>query len=103
MYEPGLSKKDLAEMATAGLTEADLQQDDVEIWPENLLAYNLFVYIRTQWRGAGMGVIGLDYTPLHHKMDRMGLSPEAYVDLESDIQVMEAAAIGAMNERDEQE
>jgi len=101
MYELGLSKKDLAEMRAGGFKPEDYPQEDVEIWPENLQAYDLFAYMRTQWRGAGMGVIGLDYIPLHHKMDRLGLAPEAYDDLEADIQVMEAAAIGAMNPEEE--
>ena len=103
MYEPGLSKKDLAEMKAGGFKPEDYPQEEVEIWPENLPAYDLFAYMRTQWRSAGMGVIGLDYTPLHHKMDRLGLSPAEYDDLEVDIQVMEAAAIGAMNDRGEDE
>lgn len=101
MYEPGLSAKDLAEMEAGGFTLDDYPQEEVEIWPENLAAYELFGYMQTQWRGAGMGLIGLDYGPLHHKMDRMKLTPEDYDDLEGDIQVMEFAAIGAMNRRDE--
>jgi len=102
MYEPGLSKKDLAEMEAGGFKPEDYPHEDVEIWPENIPAYDLFAYMRTQWRGAGMGVIGLDYTPLHHKMDRMQLTRDEYEDLEESIQVMEASAIGAMNDRDEE-
>ena len=101
MYTPGLSKKDLAEMEAGGLRPEDFPVEVVEIWPENLQAYRLFAHVRTQWRGAGMGLIGLDYGPLYHKMDRMALSPAEYDDLEEDIQVMEAAALGAMNSRDD--
>jgi len=90
-------------MEAGGFKPEDYVQEMVEIWPENLPAYDLFAYMRTQWRGAGMGVIGLDYTPLHHKMDRLSLLPGEYDNLESDIQVMEAAAIGAMHDRDDQE
>lgn len=102
MYTPGLSKKDLAEMEAGGLRLEDFPVEVVEIWPENLPAYELFAYVRTQWRGAGMGIIGLDYGPLHHKMDRLNLSPVEYDDLEDDIQVMEAAALIAMNRSDEE-
>ena len=101
MYKPGLSKKDLAEMEAACLTPEDFPDEDVEVWPENWDAYVLFSYMRTQWRAGGMGIIGLDYGPLHRKMDRMGLSAEGYDDLEGDIQTMEYAALGAMHDRDE--
>lgn len=101
MYEPGLTKKDLAAMEAGGFTLDDYPQETVEVWPENWPTYALFSFMRTQWRSSGMGVIGLDYGPLYSKMDRLGLEPEAYDDLEADIQAMEFAAIGAMNDRDE--
>lgn len=88
-------------MEAGGFTLADYPHEEVEIWPENLAAYELFVFMRTQWRGAGMGIIGLDYGPLYHKMDRMGLSKEDYEMLEADIQVMEIEAIATMNDREE--
>lgn len=88
-------------MEAGGFTPADYPDEEVEIWPENLVSYELFVYIRTQWRGAGMGVIGLDYGPLHHRMDRMGLSQDEYDAIEADIQVMEIEAIATMNDREE--
>lgn len=101
MYTPGFTEKQLAEMEAAGWSEEDYPHESVEIWPENMPAYDLFSYMRTQWRGAGMGLIGLDYGPLHHRMDRMGLVKPEYDDLESAIQIMEGAALGAMNDRDE--
>lgn len=101
MYEPGLTKKDLADMAAGGFTVEDYLEEIVEVWPENWPAYMLFSFMRTQWRSSGMGVIGLDYGPLYSKMDRMELAPEAYENLEADIQAMEFAALGAMNERED--
>lgn len=102
MYTPGFTEKQLAEMEAAGWKEDDYPDEIVEIWPDNFRAYQLFNYMRTQWRGAGMGLIGLDYGPLHHRMDRMKLSPGEYEELEADVQVMEAAALGAINARDEE-
>lgn len=102
MYEPGLTEKDRAAMAAVGLTEDDYPDEDVELWPENAQAFALFKSLRTQWRAAGMaGVIGLDYNTLFHKMDRMNLSPEEYLDLEEDIRVMESAALAAMHTKDD--
>jgi len=102
MYEPALTEKDRADMAAVGLTEDDYPDEEVELWPENVQAYNLFMALRTQWRAAGMmGLIGLDYNTLFHKMDRMTLSPEEYLDLEDDIRVMERAALAAMHTKDD--
>jgi hypothetical protein len=47
-----------------------------------------------------MGIIGLDYNVLYHKMDRMKLDPHEYDELEADIRMMEAAAMAAMRERE---
>lgn len=58
----------------------------VEVWPENWQAFRLLCDIQTQWRGAGGG---LDYNVLFRKMDRMGLTPEQYDNLENDIREME--------------
>ena len=101
MYRPALTKKQLAEMETAGLTLEDFGDQTVEVWPENWPAYALFAYMRTQWRVGMAGATGLDYGPLHRKMDRMDLAPADYDDLEADIQTMEYAAISIMNDRDE--
>jgi hypothetical protein len=87
-------------MEYLGLTPEDYAGDDVEVWPENQQAYFLFAEVRTQWRVGAMGPIGLDYTPLFRKMDRMRLEPDEYDELEADIRTMEFAALEAMNTKD---
>lgn len=99
MFKPPPSEKELAEMAAAGLTPEDFGGGDVDVWPENEPAFFLFSALQTQWRAGVTGLIGLDYTPLFHKMDRMSLSPEEYEELEDDIRTMEYAAIAAMNSK----
>ena len=84
-------------MEAAGLTEADFPEQAAEIWPENVVAYSVFSAMRTQWRIGMMGAVGLDYTPLFHKMDRLQLDPDDYESLEEDIRTMEYAALAAMN------
>jgi len=101
MYKPALTKKELAVMEAAGLSEDDYPDEIAEVWPENWRAYALFAFMRTQWRVGMAGATGLDYGPLHRKMDRMELAPDDYDDLEADIQTMEFAALGIMNDRDE--
>lgn len=55
--------------------------------------------MQTQWRVGAVGPTGLDYNVLHQRMDRMNLSADEYDQLEADIQVMEYAALAAMNEK----
>jgi len=55
--------------------------------------------MRTQWRAGFGGPTGLDYGVLHRRLDRLNLSPEEVDLLELDIQVMEQAALSAMNDQ----
>lgn len=90
------------ELAAFGLTLDDLGDDDVQVWPDNWQAYRLFGRMQTQWRTGGMGgATGLDYNVLFRMMDRMGLAPEEYDALESDILLMELTALEVMAERRE--
>lgn len=43
------------------------------------------------------GAVGLDYGPLFHKLDRLGLTSEDFEQAEDDIRVMEDAALEQMN------
>ena len=69
----------------------------IEVWPDNLRAFQLFQGLRTQWRAGMGGPTGLDYFVAYHRMDRMGLTPAEYEQLDQDLQVMEAAALHAMH------
>lgn len=80
------------EMAKAGFAPEDYEEDPVPIWPGNRQAFDLFYFMRTQWRRDN-GPRGLDYNVLFRKMDRMKLTPEQYDELEADMQAMEAAAL----------
>lgn len=52
----------------------------------------------TQWRVGMNGYTGLDYNVLLHKMDRMKLSEDDYLQLENDMQIMENAALEQMRD-----
>lgn len=84
-------------MNAAGFTLEDVATDPVEIWPDNLRAVNLFAQIGTQWRTGMGGPTGLDYNVLYRRMDRMGLAPDEYDELEADIQAMEGTALNCMH------
>lgn len=63
-------------------------------------AFNLFQSLSTQWRMGMSGPTGLDYFVAYHRMDRMGLTPEEYEQLDNDLQIMEAAALTVMQSRE---
>ena len=69
----------------------------VEVWPDNVRAVNLLISMGTQWRVGGAGATGLDYNVLYRKMDRMGLAPSEYDDLETEVALLEDAALSKMH------
>lgn len=80
----------------AGFTAEDYASDPAVPWPDNVAALHLFQYLSTQWRVGANGPCGLDYMVMHHRMGRMGLSPDEYDQLENDIQIMEVAALNCI-------
>lgn len=77
----------------------EAQGPGTEVWPDNLQATNVFVTVMTQWRVGAHGATGLDYNVVYHKMDRMGLTPSEYDDIEADIRLMEDAALATIRKQ----
>jgi hypothetical protein len=94
MFMPAPSEH---ELEAAGLTLADFEGEAVEVWPENQRAYFLFASLQTQWRVGAGGASGLDFLVAYNRMDRLGLTPEEYDELDQDLQAMELAALAAMH------
>lgn len=59
-------------------------------------AVRVFADLGTQWRMGPNGPTGLDFNVLYRKMDRMGLPPDEYDQLEADVSAMEDAALATM-------
>jgi hypothetical protein len=95
MYEKPPSAE---ELAAWGLTLDDVAAV-IEVWEENEQAFLLFQSLQTQWRVGMAGPYGLDMLVAFHRMDRLKLSPDDYAVLESDLRVMEYAALSAMNSK----
>ena len=87
-----------SELRAFGLTAADYAGDVVTVWPENERAVEIFEFARSQWRHGFAGPTGLDYIAVFRRIDRLGLLPERVEQLESDIRVMEEAALLQMYE-----
>jgi len=87
-------------LAAAGLTLEDLAADPVELWPENVQAYELFCAMDTQWRIGMAGPTGLDYAALPMALRMIGAARADWQQLMADIRVMESAALQAMRSKE---
>lgn len=90
-----------AELKGTGLTPADYEEDDFEVWPENMAALNLFITLQNQLRSwGGGGAMGFDYSVYFARMERMKLSEQAYEWMFDDIRAIESIALKAINSKD---
>jgi hypothetical protein len=95
MYSKGYDEK---ELALFGLKPEDFAADEVQLWPENYLSFQVFQSIKTQWRIGMNGATGLDYNVLSEMWRRFKVLPKDRDYLFFDIQVMENAALSQMRE-----
>lgn len=71
----------------------------VDIWPDNLLAVNVFLGMSTQWRAGMGGATGLDYGALPAVMRLTQVPPSERAEVFESIRVMEDAALEAMRKK----
>lgn len=64
-----------------------------EIWPENLLPFDVFSALQTQWRIGMSGPTGLDYGVLPVVLDIKQIEPPQRAEIFADVQIMEAEAL----------
>ena len=86
-------------MQAGGYEPEDFENEVVEVWPENLQAYQMLQRIGSRWVGGMGGVTGIRWEAVYPLMDRLGLDSAAWDDLLSDLEVMEAAALKAINKK----
>ena len=81
-----------------GLALPELEPDgDFEVWEENWPAMEMFLRCQTQWRTTMSGVLGLDYSAVAWILRLYEVEDQR--SMLEDLQVMEAAAMTALNER----
>ena len=88
-------------MRAQGYSPEDFDAE-FEVWPENYAMFLLFQRMETQWNWiSGMGGavrVGLNMSALSVFTARMNLSDDEYNEMLDDLQLMERAALAAMNE-----
>ncbi len=73
------------------------QSQDFEVWQENWEAVVVFMRCQTQWRTTMSGLLGLDYTAVAWVLKLYEVEDQR--SMLEDLQVMEAAAMQALNNR----
>lgn len=85
-------------MAALGLTQADIAEEEVEVWPDAWPAFRLFDAMGTQWRVGPGGASGLDYTAIPATASMLGIKRRELTYIFPDLRVMEVEALAVMAE-----
>lgn len=83
------------------LPEADEEDADFAVWPDNWRAVLLFTSLGTAWRidGASGNYFGLDYPAVAVVMAMQGVIDADKAELFNGLQVMERAALEVLNKK----
>jgi len=74
------------------------QQDEFDLWDENLPAYKLFQQCQTQWNISMSGITGMNYQALHSVMVMTAIPAEKQPALFDEIRFIESGFLSAINE-----
>jgi hypothetical protein len=98
-----LTDQDRYTMQALGLTENMLAKPDVpgdiDVWPDLVGAFELFLALQTQWRTGFNGPTGLDYAAVPAVAHMLGIARATLRELWTDLQAMERAALELFAER----
>jgi hypothetical protein len=72
--------------------------DAVELWPDNLLAVNVFIAMSTQWRTGAVGATGLDYSALPAVFRLVGVPRALWTDTFECLRILEGEALRTMSD-----
>lgn len=85
-------------MAALGLTPNDIEEEEVEVWPDAWPAFRLFDAMGTQWRLGQGGATGLDYAAIPPTASMLGIKRRDLTEIFPDLRVMEVEALAVMAE-----
>lgn len=74
-------------------------QEPVFLWPENLLAWQCWMAVQTQWRVGMGGPTGLDYAGVRAFLDLAGLRKKDRLEVFAGLAAMERATLEVWAER----
>lgn len=82
-----------AELAGSAYKVSDFPEPHVDVWDENWDVLHLFRLYSTQWRVSMGGPVGLDFSVLHHALDRKGIKGDEYDTYIANLRIIESAAL----------
>lgn len=94
LYSQAPSSNQLDSWGLGGLLS--VVEQEVEVWPENWSAFNLFTALSTQWRVGNNGAYGLDYNTVPAVSELIGIDKEELPFAFNGLRVMESAALQIM-------
>lgn len=91
----------MAEAQSLGYELEDYETEELEVWPDNWPAIQLFTRVMRRMRYPGIGgpPTGLIWGEVYPLLDRMGLTENEWDSLARDVEVMEAEACSALSEQ----
>ena len=85
-------------MRAGGYEPEDFDDEQIEVWPENWQAFQLFCVMQTQWNVGMGGRTGLRYEALYPLIDRHAKDEEQWKALFDELRTMEYAALKQMSD-----
>lgn len=87
-------------LAAFGLKpEAPPKREHLDLWPENILAFRVFVRMRTQWAVGMSGAVGLRYEALPLAMELEEVPADQRAEVVDGVQVMEQETLRLAREK----
>jgi hypothetical protein len=83
-------------MAAWGFSFGEMEEKEVELWPESWVSFILFESISTQWRVGMGGAIGLDYQTIPLAAKYLEINDEEMPYVFRDVRIMEGAVLKQM-------
>jgi hypothetical protein len=82
-----------------GLLDAPKDETEFHLWPENVLAWNHWKEVETQWRVGMAGATGLDYAGVRAWLLEAGLTDAERLDVFRGIKACERGTLEAWADR----
>ncbi|HHK5988958.1 DUF1799 domain-containing protein [Neisseria sp. P0009.S008] len=92
-------EKTVSSLGFFGFDADELTADEVDVWPNNWEAVQLFLAVSGQWRVSMVGAYALDYNAVDVAMDMMGVKKRRRKKLFGFLRVMEREALSIMGEK----
>lgn len=82
-----------AQLEGTGFKPEHYEEPDVTVWPENQVAWSVFLLLQGQWRCGPGGPLGLDLSVVFNELEHRGITGEDRDDTLDALRVIEVEAL----------